>query len=65
MTPEEVKKYYKNGYLFNKETKMSACSFHNWLKWGFVPEGSQLKIEKLTRGLLKADGNYGEAEQGR
>ncbi len=58
MTPTDVKQLYKSGYVFNKQTKMSACSFHNWLKWGYVPEGSQLKLEKLTQGKLKADGDY-------
>ncbi len=55
MTPDEVKKYYKTGYMFKKITGMAAGSLGNWLKWGYVPLLSQLKIEKLTDGALKSD----------
>ncbi len=55
MTPEDVKKYYVTAYNFSKHTKMSANSLHNWIKWGYVPEGSQYKIERLTKGVLKTD----------
>ena len=55
MTPDEVKKYYKNGYLFNKATGMSAATFGNWMKWGFIPEVSQYKLEQLTGGALKQE----------
>jgi hypothetical protein len=55
MTPKDVKKYYKNGYQFHKETGMSHSTYMNWMKWGFVPEMSQLKLEKLTEGKLKAE----------
>jgi len=58
MKPKEVKKYYKTLYNFREQTGMSASSLANWLKWGFVPEGSQLKIERLTKGKLKADWDY-------
>jgi|GEM_PF-1927981 len=53
MTPDEVKKYYGNGYRFAKETGMSNVSFANWIKWGFVPRGSQLELERITKGKLK------------
>lgn len=53
MTPEEVKKYYKTSYMFNKKTGMSHSSLNNWLKWGFVPTDSQIKIQELTGGVLK------------
>lgn len=55
MKPEDVKKYYGSGYNFSKKTGMSPTSFGNWMKWGFVPEWSQFKIEKLTNGELKSD----------
>ena len=55
MTPDDLMKFYKSKYRFHKETGMSASSLFNWLKWGFVPEGSQYKIERLTKGALKVE----------
>jgi hypothetical protein len=55
MKPKDVKKYYRNGYNFEKVTGMSANSLRNWLKWGFVPENSQYKLERLTKGELKTE----------
>lgn len=55
MTPEEVKKYYGSAYNFRKQTGMSAMTLCYWLRWGYVPEASQYKIERLTDGVLKAD----------
>jgi len=54
MTTEEVKAFYGTGYKFQKSTGMSANSFENWMKRGFVPTFSQLKIERATNGKLKA-----------
>jgi len=53
MTPGDVKKYYKSNYNFNKKTGMSATTLANWLKWGFVPENAQYKLERITNGKLK------------
>lgn len=53
MTPIEVKKYYKSSYRFHKVTGMSASTLLNWLKWGFVPEDAQYKLERITKGELK------------
>lgn len=55
MTPGDVKKFYKSLYGFKKATGMSANSLFNWLKWGYVPEGSQYKIERLSNGALKTE----------
>lgn len=55
MRPKEVKKYYKTLYRFNKETGMSCSTLGNWLRWGFVPLKSQVKLEELTGGELKAE----------
>ncbi len=55
MTTDELKDYYVNSYRFGKATSMSAISFSNWMKWGFIPMESQCKIEKATEGKLKAD----------
>ena len=55
MKPEEVKKYYKTGYKFNKITKMSANTLANWIKCGYVPYAAQKVIEQLTNGELVTD----------
>jgi hypothetical protein len=55
MKPKDVKKYFKSLYRFNKETGMSASTLGNWLRWGFVPVSAQLKLERITHGILKAD----------
>lgn len=53
MTPKEVYSYYGSQYKFGKITGMSPCTLGNWLKWGFVPEDAQYKLERLTKGELK------------
>lgn len=53
MTPQDVKKYYGSGYKFHKQTGMSQSTLGNWLRWGFVPEDAQYKVERLTKGALK------------
>ncbi len=55
MTPDDVKTFYKSLYNFRKTTGMSANSLLNWLKWGYIPEGSQHKIERLSKGRLKTE----------
>lgn len=64
MTPEDVKKMFKNGYIFHKKTGMSHASFGNWMRQGYVPEYSQLKLEKITRGALRAQISYDGEDQG-
>jgi hypothetical protein len=53
--PEDVKKYYGNQYKFSKSTGMSSSTLGNWLKWGFVPEAAQYKLERITEGKLKTE----------
>jgi phage terminase large subunit len=53
MKPEDVLKYYGSRYNFRKMTGMSHSSLANWISWGYVPEASQYKLERLTRGELK------------
>lgn len=60
MTIEEVKDYFLTGYAFRKATGMSADTFHSWMKKGFVPLKSQLKMERMTNGALKADFTHAE-----
>lgn len=55
MTIEQLTEYYGNAYRFEKTTRMTRQSFHNWVKWGRIPVQSQLLIEKITKGKLKAE----------
>jgi hypothetical protein len=58
MTFEELREHYGTGYKFSKETGMSASSWRNWKKWGYIPIESQLKIQKMTQGKLKVNQGY-------
>ena len=55
MILDEVLTYYKNAYQFQKQTKMSINNIRNWRIMGHIPIVSQMKIEKLTKGDLKAN----------
>jgi hypothetical protein len=55
MKPKDVEKYYGTRYKFSKITGMSHSTLANWIKWGFVPENAQYKLERLTKGKLKTE----------
>lgn len=55
MKPQEVKDYYGTNYKFAKVTGMSASTLANWLKWGFIPEDAQYRLERITHGELKTE----------
>lgn len=55
MKPEDVLEKYGTKYNFHKQTKMAASSLGNWLKWGYVPEAAQYKLERITKGELKTE----------
>lgn len=59
MTIDELKSYYKTSYAFAQATKMSSSSYSNWIEWGFIPIMSQIKIEALSAGGLRADLKHG------
>lgn len=54
MTPKEVLDMFHTIKNFHKETGMAQMSLWNWLDKGYVPEGSQYKLEKITKGKLKS-----------
>ena len=54
MTFEEVSNYYVTGYNFHKSTGMSHANFVSWKQKGYVPICTQIKLEKMTNGALKA-----------
>ncbi len=62
MTPDEVLKKYGSQYKFHQQTGMSHRSLGNWIKWGYVPESSQYKIERLTNGELKTEWTKNERD---
>jgi hypothetical protein len=55
MKPKDVKKFYKTGYRFRKQTGMSDNTLKNWIDCGYVPFKSQKKIEAITNGILVAE----------
>ena len=60
MTLHELKLYFGSGYRFNKITKMSPTTWLNWFKQGYIPLRSQVFIEKVTNGELRAKVEDGE-----
>lgn len=59
MTLDDLEQYFENGNKFEVMTGMSHASWHNWFrKYGYVPIRSQKKIQRLTKGALKADLNH-------
>ena len=55
MTIDELKRCYSNGNQFEVSTGMSANSYRNWVRQGYIPFASQYHIELLTKGNLIAD----------
>ena len=41
-----------------RELKMSPNVYQSWINKGHIPISTQVKIEKLTKGLFKADLNH-------
>jgi len=60
MTLDDLIKFYGSGYQFELQTKMSHANFVYWRKKGYVPILTQLRIEALTKGALKAQFNDNE-----
>ncbi len=55
MTLDDLKREYRNGNDFYIKTGLSHVNWHNWLRMGHIPIVSQMKIEHITKGALKAD----------
>ncbi|MES2133159.1 MAG: hypothetical protein V4506_12510 [Bacteroidota bacterium] len=60
MTFRELFNFYGSGYRFEKVTGMSVANFGNWRKKGFIPIASQMRIQDLSQGQLKA--SFGDCE---
>ena len=55
MKLNDVLKHYGSAYQFRKQTKMSITNVLNWRRLGYIPIGSQMKIELLSGGALNAN----------
>ena len=55
MKLEDVLAHYGNPYQFRKHTKMSINNIYNWRSMGYIPIVSQMRLEAMTNGALKAD----------
>ena len=55
MTFEDIQKYFGNSYQFFKKTGMGSTNYLNWQRRGYIPIETQVKLEKMTNGELKAD----------
>ena len=51
---KEVMKYYGSGYNMQKLHGLSHTNPTNWNQYGYIPIETQIKIERLTNGALKA-----------
>lgn len=54
MKIDDIKKFFGSFYKAARFLKMSDASFINWKRRGYIPIVSQMKIEELTEGALKA-----------
>ena len=54
MKLEDVLAHFESAYQFRKQTKMSINNIRNWRLRGYIPPASQMKLERLTNGILKA-----------
>lgn len=58
MKLEDILNYYGTPYEMEKKHKLAHQNVSNWKRLGYVPIMTQLKIERLTEGALKADLNH-------
>ncbi len=54
MTYDDIKKHFGSAYQFSLCCKFSCSAPANWKRQGFIPISTQIKIEELTNGALKA-----------
>lgn len=54
MTYDDLKKYFGSLYQFSICCNFSLSAPTHWKKKGFIPIDTQFKIERLTKGGLKA-----------
>jgi hypothetical protein len=55
MTVDDIINFYGSALVFCKKTGIAAKTYYNWKSKGFIPEMSQMRVEYLSGGALKAD----------
>ena len=55
MTVDDVIAYFGSLYKVRDKTDFSMRTAYNWRERGFIPIKSQIRLEKITKGALKAD----------
>ncbi len=55
MTYDELMKHFGSGYRAAIECHFSGAAPYNWKRQGYIPIQAQIKIEKVTKGALKAN----------
>lgn len=55
MTIDDVLTYFVKVYRLTKKTGIAQGTVTNWKKKGYIPIETQMRLEKLTNGDLKAD----------
>jgi hypothetical protein len=51
----DVKKYFGSSYAFTKKTGFHHANYKNWAERGYIPLNSQIKLEKISNGAIKAN----------
>lgn len=60
MTLQEMQAHYGHDpHLFAKRTGMSVPTWYRWQAQGYINMAGQVKLQRLTRGKLKADPAHG------
>ena len=54
MKIDEVLAFYEKPYRFTKKTGMSVNTLNNWKRLGYIPIQSQMRLEAISEGQLKA-----------
>lgn len=54
MKIEDVLRFFGSGWKMTQKIGMATQNIKNWKKRGFIPISTQVKIEKLTQGKLRA-----------
>ena len=65
MTLDDLKNHFINGNQFEKSTGISHVNWLNWFKrYKYIPIDSQIRIEKVTGGTLKASLDHLKPQEG-
>lgn len=60
MTLDEIKNHFGTAINFHLETGMSHVNYYNWADYGYIPIETQVKLQWMTNGVLKADHRHGK-----